>query len=75
MIENFDRMSLEIKQAQQLSEYIEGQISEVLDELKLEMMLSTYDLLEIFEKIKIRLHCVTRLANPVYEITVMAIPD
>mmetsp|Transcript_999 Transcript_999/g.989 ORF Transcript_999/g.989 Transcript_999/m.989 type:complete len:156 (+) Transcript_999:324-791(+) len=75
IIENFERMNSEIKQASQLMVYIENNIQDLLFGMKLEEMFCTSDLKELFEKIKQKLHGVVRTKLPAYEIFVAGIPD
>ncbi|CAG9315992.1 unnamed protein product [Blepharisma stoltei] len=75
LIENFERMNAEIKQANQLIAYIENNIQELLLGMKLEEIFCASDLKELFEKIKLKLHGIVRTKNPVYEIFVAGVAD
>lgn len=59
----------------QLQKYIQGQVSDLFSEIELSRMYGLEEFKSLFQQIQNRLHCVSRVPNPVFEITIVGIPD
>jgi len=59
----------------QLQKYIQEQVSDLFSEIELSRMYGLEEFKSLFQQIQNRLHCVSRVPDPVFEIAIVGIPD